>query len=340
MKQGLYDPAFEHDACGVGFVANIRGERSHDVVHKGIAGAREPRAPRRVRLRSRDGRRRRHPDPAARRLLARRGRGARHRAARRRAATRSANVFLAQDAAQARAGRRSSSSARSRAEGQQLLGWRDVPHRPDAIGRVARAAMPRIRQVFVGAAPRPRAGRLRAQALRDPARRREARSPERERLLLRPSLSTPHDRLQGHADGDADRAASTRTSRDPRSSRRSRSCTRATARTRSPTWKLAHPFRYLAHNGEINTLRGNRTGCTRARARCARALFGDDLEEALPDRARRGERLRAVRQRARVPRALGPRAARSDADDDPGGLGEPCRTWTTTGAPSTSTTRS
>ena len=34
--QGLYDPAFEHDACGVGFVANIRGERSHDVVHKGI----------------------------------------------------------------------------------------------------------------------------------------------------------------------------------------------------------------------------------------------------------------------------------------------------------------
>ncbi len=52
-KQGLYDPAFEHDACGVGFVANIRGEKSHDVVAEGHPGAREPRAPRRLRLRSR-----------------------------------------------------------------------------------------------------------------------------------------------------------------------------------------------------------------------------------------------------------------------------------------------
>ena len=60
-KQGLYDPAHEHDACGVGFVVNIKGERSHDIVVKATAGARQPDASRRMRMRSAHGRRRRNP---------------------------------------------------------------------------------------------------------------------------------------------------------------------------------------------------------------------------------------------------------------------------------------
>ena len=49
-RQGLYDPQFEHDACGTGFVANIKGEASHDIVKKGIRDPAQPRAPRRVGL--------------------------------------------------------------------------------------------------------------------------------------------------------------------------------------------------------------------------------------------------------------------------------------------------
>ena len=47
--QGLYDPAHEHDACGIGFVASIRGEKSHDIIRKGIRGAAQPDPSRRVR---------------------------------------------------------------------------------------------------------------------------------------------------------------------------------------------------------------------------------------------------------------------------------------------------
>ena len=90
-------------------------------------------------------------------------------------------------------------------------------------------------------------------------------------------------------------------------------------------WDLAHPFRYLAHNGEINTVRGNRTGCAPARARCAPSCFGDDLQKLYPiiregslDSARFDNALEFL-----VPG--GSRASRGDADDDPGGLGEPGR---------------
>ncbi len=61
--QGLYDPANEHDACGVGFVAHIKGKKSHAIVAAGPEDPREPRPSRRGRRRPADGRRRRHPDP-------------------------------------------------------------------------------------------------------------------------------------------------------------------------------------------------------------------------------------------------------------------------------------
>ena len=56
--QGMYDPRYEHDACGMGFVANIEGEKSHDIILQGIEVLHQPDAPRRLRLRSGDGRRR------------------------------------------------------------------------------------------------------------------------------------------------------------------------------------------------------------------------------------------------------------------------------------------
>ena len=92
-----------------------------------------------------------------------------------------------------------------------------------------------------------------------------------------------------------------------------------------PSWPLAHPYRYVAHNGEINTLRGNRNWMAAREALLASDLIPGDLRAALPDRHPGRERLGHLRRgaRAAAPRRAQP-AARG-ADDDPGGVGEPRR---------------
>ena len=79
--QGLYDPSHEKDACGVGFVVNVKGVRSHAIVKPGAAAARQPAASRRVRLRGEHRRRRRHPDSDAGQVSAQGGAQSRHHAA-------------------------------------------------------------------------------------------------------------------------------------------------------------------------------------------------------------------------------------------------------------------
>ena len=69
-KQGLYDPQFEHDACGVGFVVNMKGKKSHTIVEQALQVLAQSRSPRRVRLRGEHRRRRGHPDADAARLSA------------------------------------------------------------------------------------------------------------------------------------------------------------------------------------------------------------------------------------------------------------------------------
>ena len=88
-----------------------------------------------------------------------------------------------------------------------------------------------------------------------------------------------------------------------------------------PSWKLAHPYRMVAHNGEINTLRGNLNWMAARQASVSSPLFGPDIAQALADLLRRPVRHRLLRQRARIPGAgrLQPRACGDDAD--PRGLG-------------------
>ena len=92
-----------------------------------------------------------------------------------------------------------------------------------------------------------------------------------------------------------------------------------------PSWELAHPYRMIAHNGEINTLRGNVNWMRARESQLASELFGDDLQKVLPvvraGRLRHGQ----LRQRARAARARGPLAAARDDDDDPRGLRRPRR---------------
>ena len=250
---------------------------------QGHPGAREPRAPRRLRLRPRDRRRRRHPDPAARQRSWRREAAApRHRAARRRACTPSGNVFFSTDPDRARvaAGALRAGSARARAS--VCSAGATCPHDPDAIGRVARE----------GAAAHPPGLRRRGAGLDQDAF-------ERKLYVLRRVR-----RERGPRDAAASstcRACRRRTfvfpgmlmatQIEPLLPRPHRPGGRVGARARalalqhqhaSRPGTLAHPFRYLAHNGEINTLRGNRNWMHAREGTLRSELFGDDLRKLYP----------------------------------------------------------
>ena len=165
---GLYDPRFEHDACGVGMVARLDNEPTHEVVERAIAALEnlEHRGASGADPHTGDGAGilMQMPDELLRAVvefeLPPAG---------------SYGVLMCflptEDAARGRASR-SCSSEPCASEGQRVLGWRDVPVDPEHTGEVAGACRPVIRQLFVGAGPEhaERPGRVRAQAVRDPAR--------------------------------------------------------------------------------------------------------------------------------------------------------------------------
>ncbi len=149
-KEGLYDPAQEHDACGIGFVADLRRGPSHDIVsmgvdilcrltHRGAAGADEHTGDGAGLLLQ-------TPDRFLRRVADESGFGLPGEGA-----YASALVFLSTDAKE-RAWQKELLTSLVVAEGQSLIGWRDVPTDPDKIGETARMGMPAIEQVFIGAA--------------------------------------------------------------------------------------------------------------------------------------------------------------------------------------------
>ena len=172
-KHGLYRSATESDACGVGFVVNMRGERSHDIIEKGLQILRNLDAPRRLRLRPADRRRRRHPDADPARVL--RARVRRRSASRCRAAGEYGvgMVFLPRDVHERNECLEIFEKV-VREEGQRILGWRDVPVDPSTHGP-ARARVDAGDPAGLHRAGPRRQGprRARAQALRDPQARRE-----------------------------------------------------------------------------------------------------------------------------------------------------------------------
>ncbi len=295
--------------------ARLRGHaQPHRLARGRQPGPRDPRqshAPRRGRLRSVHRRRRRHPPPdPARSYRARRSRRAAASSCRRRATTasRSASSRATRRAA---GGKRRSSRPPSMHHNQKVIGWRDVPVDPAAIGPVARESMPVIRQLFIGAHVRRRARDLRAHALHDPQARRPARERARRRRLLHRDLLVAHGRLQGPHARPSGSARSTSTSATTRPSASSRSSTRASARTRSP-------------RGSART----RTAASRTTARSTRCRGNQHLDaarEALLDerRLRRAprrlqahhppgrQRLGVARQRRRLPRRRRPHRCRT-----------------------------
>jgi glutamate synthase (NADPH/NADH) large chain len=280
--QGLYSPMNERDACGIGFVVNIHGHKSHDIITKGVQIL--------INLTHRGAC---GCDPET-------GDGAG-------LLIQIPHSFFARECAKIgftlpAAGQYGvglvflpvERTARLlvegvferviREEGLEVLGWRDTPLNVDAIGRVARASQPYIEQIFIGGASSLSEIQLERKlyVIRKRVEHEIRRSGIRDKdffyvptlscrtivykgLLLAPQIQKFFKDLA-----------------DPE-------CVSALAMVHQrfstntfPTWPLAHPFRYLCHNGEINTVRGNANWMAARQAVMASGVWGDDLKKILP----------------------------------------------------------
>jgi glutamate synthase (ferredoxin) len=281
--QGLYAPETEHDACGVGFVVNTKGRKSHAIVEHGITILRnlQHRGACGCEVNTGDGAgiliQLPHGflEPECARL------GIKLPAA---GHYGTGIVFLPRKAEERRRCEEIFEEIVAR-EGQELLGWRDVPVDDSSLGPTARSCEPVFRQIFIGRGPNvadSSAFERKLYVIRKLVEHAVARGTLGERdLFYIPSLSsrtlvykgmlTPEQVAPMFRDlGDA-RVESALALVHSRFSTNT-----------FPSWPLSHPFRYIAHNGEINTLRGNINWMRAREALCASPLFGADLKKLYP----------------------------------------------------------
>jgi glutamate synthase (NADPH/NADH) large chain/glutamate synthase (ferredoxin) len=264
VSRGLYDPAYEHDACGVAFVARLDGTASHETVvraltalanleHRGASGADAE---------SGDGAGIlvQIPDPLFRAELG---------DALPPPGAYGVGVFF--DPEEKLVERVVAE------EGQRLVAWRDVPIDPTVPGDAAAAVAPRIRQVIVAAAEgldqdtferklyviRRVIEREAGPGLVVPSF--SSRTVVYKGMLTAPQLGPFYLDLQSPLFETALALVHSRYSTNT-----------------FPSWELAHPYRLIAHNGEINTLRGNSNWMRARESQLASELFGDDLRKVLP----------------------------------------------------------
>ena len=271
---GLYDPSFEHDACGVAFVARLDAVPSHETVqraltalenleHRGAAGADGTTGDGAGILMQ-------LPDAFFRSLL-----GA---ALPARGAYGVGVCFLPRDAAR-RAQLERLLEETVVAEGQSVVAWRDVPVDDTHVGTTANQNAPCIRQLVVAAAPAlaadPEAFERKLYVIRRVAE--QAAGPDlaipsfsARTLVYKGMLTSPQ--LSGYFPD----------LRDPRLESALALVHSRFSTNTFPSWELAHPFRMIAHNGEINTLRGNVNWMRARESQLASELFGDDLRKVLP----------------------------------------------------------
>src|SRR5580693_8040903 len=280
--QGLYCPQHEHDACGLGFVANIEGHKSHDIVWKGIQIL--------VNLTHRGAC---GCDPET-------GDGAGiliqipHKFFERECANLGFTlptpgeygvgmVFLPVDPHD-RILCEGILEKTAREQGLTVLGWRDTPINGDTIGRVARNTQPYIEQIFVRREPGMDQDALERKlyVLRKASEAAVRKSNVKEKdffyipslssrtivykgLLLAPQIATFYKELS-----------------DPEVMSALCLVHQRFSTNTFPSWKLAHPYRYICHNGEINTLRGNANWMYARQSVLASPLFGKDIRKLLP----------------------------------------------------------
>ncbi|MDD3785144.1 MAG: glutamate synthase-related protein [Hydrogenophaga sp.] len=283
-QHGLYDPALEHDACGVGFVAHIKGEKRHDIVtgalkilenldHRGAVGADRL-------MGDGAGILIQIPDALYREDMARQGvelpppgeYGV-------------GMIFMPKEHASRLACEQEMERA-IKAEGQVLLGWREVPvNRDMPMSPMVREKEPIIRQVFIGRG----ADVIVQDAL------------ERKLYVIRKTASAAIQRLKlKHSKEYYVPSMSSRTVvykgllladqvgtyfldlQDPRCVSALGLVHQRFSTNTFPEWPLAHPYRYVAHNGEINTVKGNYNWMKAREGVMTSPVLGEDLKKLYP----------------------------------------------------------
>ncbi|HEY4608438.1 MAG TPA: glutamate synthase central domain-containing protein, partial [Ilumatobacteraceae bacterium] len=248
--QGLYDPRFEHDACGVSFVANLRGVVSRSIVamglgalcnlqHRGATGAEADTGDGAGILTQ-------VPDRFLREVVAFALPAA--------GAYAVGLAFLPQDATDAEKAQ-AMIDAIVEDEGLTVLGWRDVPVNPDCLGASARIVLPTCRQLFITDA----AGTTGIDLDRKVfiARKRIEHELPTEQQTYFPSLSSRTLIYKGMLTPPQLQVFFTDLGDERFDSALALVHSRFSTNT-FPSWPLAHPYRFIAHNGEINTVQGNR----------------------------------------------------------------------------------
>jgi glutamate synthase domain-containing protein 2/glutamate synthase domain-containing protein 1/glutamate synthase domain-containing protein 3 len=279
-KQGLYDPFYEHDSCGVGFVVNVNGERSHQIVIDGITILKN------LAHRGAIGGDSKTGDGAGMLLqiphdffvkeskklgfnLPEEGTYG------------VAKLFLPMDPAKRDTTRKIIETS-VKAEGGVIIGWRDVPARPDCLGDMARNIMPFMGQVFVSF------DKLSGDTL------------ERKLYITRKVIENEAKKQGFEIDDFYIPSFSCRTITykgmfvapqfeyfypdlsDPDFKSALSLVHQRYSTNTFPSWPLAHPFRCIAHNGEINTLRGNINKMIARERALSSPLYGEDIKKLLP----------------------------------------------------------
>jgi glutamate synthase (NADPH) large chain len=293
-RQGLYDPRWEHDSCGVGFIVDIHGRKSHDLVQKGIQILLnlEHRGACGCEKNTGDGAGillqmphlflTRACDQAGFRLTGPGEYGA-------------GIVFLPIDPLD-RAACEGMFERIVGEEGMRVLGWRSVPTHPDILGASARASMPVIRQIFIG---QPSIARRNGHLAHDNAdfgpalerklyviRRRIENAVRASELAQKnrfyvSSLSSKTIVYKGMLNSDQLDVFYPELRDLDMETAMAMVHSRFSTNT-FPSWARAHPYRYLCHNGEINTLRGNVNWMKARESMFASSLFGDDIKKLMP----------------------------------------------------------
>jgi glutamate synthase (ferredoxin) len=282
-KQGLYDPQFEHDACGVGFVVNMKGAKSHEIIRQGlqILVNLDHRGACGCEVNTGDGAGiliqmphafLKKTAPAAGVKLPEAGQYG------------VGMMFLPPDAAE-RATCEKAFEKIVAEEGLPLLGWRTIPTDNSTLGNTAKAAEPCMRQVFIGRTTalkdtmaferklyviRKRAEQsLRYQT--EPGKRWFYVSSLSSRTLIYKGMLTPAQVDEYYPD-----------LRDPAMDSALALVHSRFSTNTFPSWDRGHPYRYVAHNGEINTLRGNINWMHARQAMFESELFGEDIKKIIP----------------------------------------------------------
>ncbi|BBB39522.1 glutamate synthase large subunit [Mycobacteroides abscessus] len=283
---GLYNPAYEHDSCGVAMVVDMHGRRSRDIVdkaitallnleHRGAAGA-EPN--------SGDGAgiMLQIPDKFFRAVLAESG-----------SFELPAEGSYASGIAFLPQGSKDAATACEavekivEAEGLTVLGWREVPHDDSSLGALARDAMPTFRQLFIAGASgidlERRVYVVRKRIEHELGNQGSGRGSLGEETVYFPSLSGRTFVYKGMLTTPQLRAFYLDLQDERVESALGIVHSRFSTNT-FPSWPLAHPYRRVAHNGEINTVAGNENWMRAREALIKTDVFGDpaQLEKIFP----------------------------------------------------------